>query len=52
MGGCEKMLKTKIQKKCERLKIDKQTERKNYNKIEYCLAGGLELLSVLAVLAV
>ena len=27
-------------------------EKKNYNKIEYCLGNGLELLSALTVLAV
>ena len=32
--------------------MDKDGRNKNYNKIEYCLGSGLELLSAPAVLAV
>ena len=32
--------------------MDKNGQNKNYNKIEYCLGSGLELLSAPTVLAV
>ena len=47
-----KGLNTRIQKKCKKLKMDKNRQNKNYNKIEYCLGSGLELLSAPTVLAV
>ena len=50
-GGCEK-IKHKNTIEVKKLKMDKNGQNKNYNKIEYCLGSGLELLSAPTVLAV